>query len=76
VKTVQDALGEIDSVLQRMRSLSVKAAGEKVSPFERSLAQKAIEGCIAEIDRIAGETELKAARLTGGSRPDPLNPLH
>jgi flagellin len=76
VKTVKDALGEIESVLHRMRKLSVQAAAEKVSPFERALAQKAVDNCITEIDQIAAATEIKVARLAGPLSPDPLNPLH
>jgi flagellin-like hook-associated protein FlgL len=73
---VKDALGEIDAVLHKMRALSVQAAGEKTSPFERVLAQKNIEGYIADIDRIAEETEAKAAQLFSGFPPDPNKPLH
>ncbi len=76
VKTVKDALGEIDSVLHKMRALSLQASGEKMTPFERVLAQKAIEGYIADIDRIAEETEVKAAQLFSGFPPDPTKPLH
>lgn len=71
VKTVKDALGEIDSVLKEMRDLSEQASGEKMSPFERILAEKAIDNYIAQVDRIAGETELKAAQLLGSPPPDP-----
>jgi len=59
-----------------MRDLSQQAAGEKMTPFERFKAQKTIEGYIADIDRIAEETELKAAQLFSGFPPDPNKPLH
>ncbi len=76
IKVAKDALDEIDSVLQEMRSLSEHAAGDKMTPFERSMAQNSIDGYIAEIDRIATEAELKAARLQNASRPGPREPLH
>lgn len=76
VKTVKDALSEIDSVLQRMRSVSVKAASEKTLPFERCLAQKEIDGCLKEIDRIADATEAKVAQFITGPSPNPFSPLH
>lgn len=76
VKTVKDALGEIDTVLKHMRSVSVKAASEKTSPFERALAQKEVDSCIKEIDRIAEATEAKAAQYMTGPLPNPFNPLH
>jgi len=76
VKTVQDALAEIELILQRMRKLSVQAAGEKLSPFEQNLAQKEIENCIAEIDRIAADTENRAAGISGAISPGPGKPLH
>ena len=35
-------------------------------PYERDLAQKTIDGYIAEVDCIVEETELQAARLLQG----------
>ena len=70
VETVKNGLDEIDSVLQKMRAISEEASGDKMSAYERELAQKAIDGYIAEVDRIVEETESKAARLpnTPGSQ--------
>ncbi len=34
-----------------------------MTPYERDLAQKTIDGYIAEVDRIVEETEIQAARL-------------
>ena len=73
---MKDALSEIDTVLHKMRAISVQAAGEKMTPFERAQAQKTIDGYIAEIDRIAEATEVKAAQLFSGFPPDPNKPLH
>lgn len=63
VKVVQDALGEIDSVLHEMRTISERAAEDNLSQEERLFLQKRIESYIAEIDQIAASTELKAAMI-------------
>lgn len=74
IKIAKDALDEIDSVLHEMRALTKHAAGDKMTPFERSMAQNSIDGYIAEIDRIATAAEFKAARLVGKNPSGPHNP--
>lgn len=76
VKTVEDALGEIESVLHKMRSLCEEASGEEMSPYERNLAQETMDNYIAEVDRIVEETESKAARLFDNSPSGPQKPIH
>ncbi len=71
VETVKDALSEIDTVLQEMRSLSVKTAAEKKSPYQQNLTQKAIDDYVAEIELIVGRTESKAAELQNSPLPGP-----
>ncbi len=63
VKVVQDALGEIDSVLHEMRAVSERAAEDNLPQEERLFLQKRIDSYIAEIDQIAASTELKAAMI-------------
>lgn len=61
VKTVKDALGEIDSVLHEIRALADRAAGEDLSTTERAALQEKIDRHLAEIDHIASAAEFKAA---------------
>ncbi len=63
VKTVKDALSDIDSVLQEMRTRCEQKSNDKTTPYERNLAQAAIDSYIAQVERIVEETEIKAARL-------------
>ena len=63
VETVKDALSEIDTCLQEMRSLSENTAGEKKSPYAQNLVREAINSYAAEIERIVERTELEASRL-------------
>jgi len=63
VKVVQDALGEIDSVLHEMRSVAERSAEDNLPQEERLFLQKRIDSYIAEIDQIAASTELKAAMI-------------
>ena len=76
IKVAKDALDEIDSVLHEMRSLSEHAAGDKMTPFERNLAQDTINEYIKEVDRIVEKAEAKALRLQNASHPDPRGPMH
>ena len=76
VKTAQDALGEIESVLYEMRSLCEEASKEEMSPYERNLAQETVDHYIAEVDRIVEEAESKAARLLDNPRSGPHKPVH
>lgn len=75
VETVKDALSEIDTVLQEMRTVSEKASTEKSSPYQQNLAQKAIDDYVAEIELIVGRTESKAAELQNSPLPGPRRPI-
>lgn len=66
VKIVEKALGEIQDNLEKMRELSARAAAEDLTSAERAVIQKDIDHHIAEIDRIAAETESKTAAFTSG----------
>lgn len=63
VETVKDALSEIDTCLQEMRSLSEKTAGDNKSPYLQNLAREAIDSYAAEIERIVERTEQEASRI-------------
>lgn len=61
---VEKALAEIQENLEKMRELSTRAASDELSSTERAALQKEIDRYIAEIDRIAEETEAKTSAIT------------
>ena len=67
IQTAEGALGEIHSVLQRMRELVVQAANDtNVSADRKSIALE-LTALTKEIDRIASQTEFNTMKLlTGG----------
>ncbi len=61
------ALGEITSVIQRMRELAVQAATGTNTDEERKTIQNEIEELKEEIDRISSDTEYNNKSLLDGS---------
>ncbi len=61
------ALGEITSMLQRMRELSVQAATDTNQLEERGAIQQEIESLKKEVDRISRDTEYNTKKLLDGS---------
>ncbi len=67
IQTAEGALGEIHSVLQRMRELTVQVANDtNVSADRRAIAYE-IAALASEIDRIASQTEFNTMKLLDGS---------
>ena len=67
VQTTEGALGEVQSMLQRCRELSVQAANGTNAPEDREAIQKEIDELKKEIDRISVSTEFNAKPLLDGS---------
>ncbi len=66
IQTAEGALGEIHSVLQRMRELTVQASNDtNVSADRKSIALE-MKALTAEIDRIASQTEFNTMKLLSG----------
>lgn len=61
------ALGEITSMLQRMRELSVQAANDTNQLPEREAIQQEIDSLRDEVDRISRDTEYNTKKLLDGS---------
>ena len=61
------ALGEITSIIQRMRELSVQAANGVYSYDDRNSIQAEIDELQIEIDRISRDTEYNTKTLLDGS---------
>jgi flagellin len=66
LQTAEGALGEVSSMLQRMRELAVQAANGTYTSNDRVELQKEIEQLKAEIDRISTSTEFNTKKLLNG----------
>jgi len=67
IQTAEGALNETHAILQRMRELAVQAANDTNTPDDRDALQKEVNQLIAEIDRIAKNTEFNTKVLLSGS---------
>lgn len=68
LQTADGALSETHAMLQRMRELSVQAATDSMTPFDKEACQKEIESLKEEVDRIATDTEFNGKQILDGSQ--------
>ena len=67
IQTAEGALNETNSILQRMRELSVQSINDTNNESDRNAIQKEISSLTSEINRIANNTEYNTKKLlTGG----------
>ena len=67
IQTAEGCLNEVESILQRMRELSVQAANGTNDVGDREVIQEEIDSLSAEIDRISKNTEFNKKKLLDGS---------
>ncbi len=67
IQTAEGALGQTNSMLQRMRELAVQAANDTFTSQDRSYIQLEIEEIKAHIDRIADTTQFNEKKILDGS---------
>ena len=68
--TIADgALNEVQSILQRMRELSIESANDTLTSVERGYTETEFDQLRAEIDRIVGATQFNSMNLLDGSAP-------
>lgn len=67
IQTAEGALAETHAILQRMRELAVQSANDTNTDKDRQELQKEVDQLIAEIDRIANNTEFNTKKLLDGS---------
>ncbi|MBQ4283041.1 MAG: hypothetical protein IJB96_03835 [Lachnospira sp.] len=67
LQTAEGALGEMHSVMHRMRELAVQAANDTNTSVDRQALQKEIDNLISEIDKIADDTEFNTMKLLNGN---------
>jgi len=66
IQTAEGALTETHSILQRMRELAVQSATDTNTIDDRKEIQKEINNLVAEVDRIAKETQFNKQTLLDG----------
>lgn len=66
VQTADGAMGEISSILQRMRELSVQGANDTNHTDDRAAIQMELNELVKEIDRIGEETEFNKKKILQG----------
>src|SRR6056297_3224792 len=67
IQTAEGALQEVDSILQRMRELSVQAGNDTLETTDRQSIGDELVALREEIDRIASNTEFNGKKLLDGS---------
>ncbi|RSL34593.1 flagellin [Salibacterium salarium] len=63
IQTAEGAMQEVNSMLQRMRELSVQAANDSNSESDREQIQKEINALTEEVDNISENTEFNTKSL-------------
>jgi len=66
IQTAEGALNESQSILQRMRELSVQSANDTNTSNDRSEIQNEVNQLSTEVNRIAGTTEFNKQSLLDG----------
>ena len=66
IQTAEGALGEIHSVLQRMRELVVQASNDTNVSADRKAIALELHALTSEIDRISSQTEFNTMKLLSG----------
>lgn len=67
LNTAEGGIIEIQSMLVRMKELTVQAANDTNSDSDRGAIQEEIDSIIKEIDRIANDTEFNTQTLINGN---------
>lgn len=68
IQTAEGAMSEVQSMLQRMNELAVKASNGTMTEADRSAIQREVDQLSSEIERIAKDTEYNAQNLLGGEQ--------
>lgn len=76
VQTADSAIESIQSMIQRMRELSVKAANDTYQSIDRQSIQDEIDALTSEVTRTANMTQFNDKKLLDGSLSDSSNGLN
>lgn len=75
VQTAEGAMGEIHSMLQRMRELAVQAANGTLSTEDRGAIQDEVNQLTSEINRIGNGTEFNKLNILKGNQGPESNTI-
>lgn len=67
IQTAEGALNETQSILQRMRELSVQSSNDTNTDADRKEIQKEVSQLKDEVNRISNDTEFNTKKLLNGS---------
>jgi len=67
IQTAEGALSETQSILQRMRELTVQASNDTNVSADRSAITKELDALSQEVTRIASQTEFNTMKLLNGT---------
>ena len=70
IQTAEGALNETQSILQRMRELTVQASNDTNVSADRTAIAKELNALRAEVDRISTDTEFNTMKLLSGGFAD------
>lgn len=68
IQTAEGAMGDIESLLHRIRELSVQSANDTNTDEDRESMNMEVQALLTEIDRIAEDTEFNTMKLLNGDR--------
>lgn len=66
IQTAEGGLNEVNSILIRLRELSVQSASDTIGDRERSFSDMEFQQLVTEVDRIAGSTKFNGKDLLSG----------
>jgi flagellin len=69
MNVAEGALVEVESMLQRMRELSIQSANDTLTSTERSYVGIEVDQLKTEVDRIVGGTQYNNQQLLNGVAP-------
>ncbi len=69
IQTAEGALGEVHSILQRVRDLAVQAGNDSNNSDSRKAITTEVDGLVEELDRISQTTNFNGTKLLDGSNP-------
>ena len=64
---IENATNDVTDMLQRMRELAVQAVNDTNTAQDRAYLQQEVTGLIAEIDRVANQTQYNGQAILDGS---------
>jgi flagellin len=67
VQVADGALGGVNDMLQRVRDLSVQAANGTLTDQQRSNLDQEVQSIVAEMARVAADTEFNGVKILSGS---------